>query len=160
MDGSSKGGLSLEADRIIRDIGDGKSIVPGNSAKSELIELVSLPEDDNDLMPPPGKGKKLSDQDVSKLKEWIEAGAVVGTEEPEMSEEKPSSGLEKRPDPIDGNWTNKQGKEIKAILVRVEGDKAILRMNGKDYPYPISELSADSQAIVKEFAEASKASGS
>jgi hypothetical protein len=41
--------------------------------------------------------------------------------------------------------------------LRVEGDKAVLKLQGgKIYKYAISNLSAESQAIVKEFAEKAK----
>lgn len=155
MDGSSKGGVALDSDKIGKEIGPGKAIVPGDSEKSDLVGRVTLPEDDDDHMPPMGKGRPLSEKEIGTLKEWIQAGAAVGGEKPAMEESKPDTGFTKRPDPIDGNWTNKDGKTIKATLVRVEGDKAILRMNGKDYPYPIGNLSAESQAIIKEFAKAS-----
>jgi hypothetical protein len=78
----------------------------------------------------------------------------------DMEEEKPDADSMKRPDPIDGNWTNTSGKTIKATLIRVDGDKAILRMGAKDYPYPIKDLNADSQSIIRKFAEDwNKASG-
>ncbi len=157
MDGSSKGGLSLDLDKVGREIGSGKAIVPGDSAKGDLFEKVSLPDDDEDKMPPEGKGNPMSAGDIAKLKEWIEAGAAVGDETPKMTETEEKSGdLPKRPDPIDGSWTNTTGKTIQAVLVRVDGDKAILRMKGKDYPYPISSLTADSQKIVGDFADAWK----
>lgn len=162
MEGSSKGGVALDLDKIDREIGSGKAIVPGDSGKSDLYEVVSLPDDDGDKMPPEGKGRPLSDAELSKLKEWIDSGAQVGSEKPEMTEseeEKPEAGLASRPEPVDGNWTNTTGKTIQATLVRVDGDKAILRMNGKDYPYPISSLNSEGQAIVKEFADAWKKAG-
>jgi len=153
MEGSSKGGVALDLDRIGREIGAGKAIVPGDVEGSELHEMVSLPEDDGDKMPPQGKGRPLSDREMEKLREWIESGAVVGNEEPAMEEKKPE-GLPERPDPIEGDWTNTSGKTIRATLVRVDGDAAILRMGGKDYPYPVSQLNAEGQKIVRKFAEA------
>lgn len=161
MEGSSKGGVALDADKIEKEIGSSKAIVPGDAEKSDLVELVSLPEDDDDRMPPAGKGRPLSEKEIGTLKEWIQAGATVGGEEPAMEKPEPGQGLTKRPDPIDGNWTNKEGKTIKATLVRVDGNNAVLRMNGKDFPYPIGNLSTESQAIVRKFAEdMAKASGS
>jgi len=84
-------------------------------------------------MPPEGKGRPMSTGEIAKLKEWIESGAAIGDGAPAMEEgDKPVEGLAKRPDPIAGDWTNTSGKTIKATLVRVEGDKAILRMGTKD----------------------------
>lgn len=160
MDGSSKGGVALDLDKVMKEIGSGKAIVPGDTAKSDLFEVVSLPDDDGDKMPPEGKGRPLSTGEMAKLKEWIEAGAPVGDMKPEMEEEKPAADSLKRPDPIDGSWTNTSGKTIKATLIRVDGNNAILRMGTKDYPYPIKDLNADSQGIIRKFAEDwDKASG-
>ncbi|MDF1755570.1 MAG: hypothetical protein P1U89_22465 [Verrucomicrobiales bacterium] len=157
MDGSSKGGLALDLDKVAREIGASKAIVPGNPDESELIELVSLPDDDKDKMPPEGKGRPLSAAEIGKIKEWIEAGAPVGGEPAKMTDV-PSGEKRRRPDPIDGTWTNSSGVEIKAVLLRVEGTNAVLRKNGKDFRYPIANLSPDSQKIINDFAEAWKAS--
>ena len=152
LDGSSKGGIAFDLDKVGRDIGAGKKIVPGDPDASDLIERVTLPEDDGDVMPPQGKGRPLSENDVAKLKEWIAAGATVGNEEPAMTEaaeeERP-----KRPELIVGSWTNTSGKTIEATLIRVDGDKAILRMGTRDYPYPIANLDAKARATIKTFAE-------
>ncbi|MEQ1840405.1 MAG: c-type cytochrome domain-containing protein [Verrucomicrobiales bacterium] len=159
MEGSSKGGLALDATDIGKQIGEGKAIVPGDAEKSDLLKLVSLPEDDEDHMPPAGKGTPLRDNEIAKLKEWIEAGATVGGEKPAMKEdEKPADGLTKRPEPIEGNWTNKDGKVITATLIRVEGESAVLLMNGNEFKYPVANLSVGDQTKIREFSEASKKS--
>lgn len=157
MEGSSKGGLALDAVDIGKEIGEGKAIVPGDAGKSDILKLVSLPEDDEDHMPPAGKGAPLRDNEIAKLKEWIEAGAVVGGEKPAMKEEeKPADGLTKRPDPIEGNWTNREGKVITATLIRVEGASAVLLMNGNEFKYPVANLTEADQARIRQFSEASK----
>lgn len=156
MDGSSKGGVSLDLDKIDRDIGSGKAIVPGDVEKSDLFEVVSLPQEDGDAMPPEGKGRSLSDRELATLKEWIEGGAPLEGEakEMEVAEEEPE--MPKKPEPISGSWTNRDGVVIEATLMRVEGDKAVLQMaNGRVYNYPIANLSDESQAKIKEFQAAS-----
>lgn len=159
MEGSSKGGVALDAADISKEIGDGKAIVPGDVEKSDLLKLVSLPEDDGDRMPPAGKGAPLRDNEIAKIKEWIEAGAPVGGEKPGMKEEeKPAGGLTKRPDPIEGNWTNKEGKVINATLIRVDGENAVLLKDGSEFKYPVANLSAADQTKIREFSEASKKS--
>lgn len=160
LDGNSKGGVSLDLDRVDREIGSSKAIVPGETEKSDLFEVISLPDDDGDKMPPEGKGRPLTAAEIAKVEEWIQAGAQVGEmTTPEPTEPAPSE-MTKRPDPIDGNWTNTSGKTISATLVRVDGNNAILRMRGRDYPYPITNLNADGQKIVREFADAwNKADG-
>lgn len=154
LEGNSKGGVALDLDEVAKEIGSGKAIVPGDPDKSDLFEVVSLPEDDGDRMPPEGKGRPLSEAELAKLKEWIEAGAVVGDGEPQMTETgTPPAERPRRPDPIAGAWTNTSGKTIQATLLRVEGDNAILRMGTKDYPYPIANLDATAQETIRKFAE-------
>ena len=48
-------------------------IVPGNSQESELIERVSLPDDDEDRMPP--DGERLTGEELALLRDWIDQGA-------------------------------------------------------------------------------------
>lgn len=52
---------------------DGPVVVAGKPGESLMIELVSLPEDDADVMPP--KGRVLRKDEVDKLSTWIAAGA-------------------------------------------------------------------------------------
>ena len=52
----------------------GPSLVKGKPDESLLIELVSLPEDDTDVMP--SKGRTLHDHEIAKLRQWIAEGAV------------------------------------------------------------------------------------
>ncbi len=62
----------------------------------------------------------------------------------------PGAGAEESPA---GSLTSKSGKKIKATLVGVKGDKAVLRIsNGWIYRHPISDLDAESQKRVREFA--------
>ena len=62
----------------------------------------------------------------------------------------PGAGAEESPA---GGLTSKSGKKIKATLVGVKGDKAVLKMtNGWIYRYPIADLNAESQKRVREFA--------
>ena len=86
----------------------------------------------------------LGERDLNILKLWITQGAELGPDETTTSKKKP----------LDGVWTNKSGKKIKATLLGVEQDKAILRMaNGKIYRYPIASLDGESQRKVREFAD-------
>ncbi len=51
------------------------AIVPGDSAKSVLLQRIE--SDDPDLrMPPPDSGKKLSPDEIARLKKWIDEGAT------------------------------------------------------------------------------------
>ena len=102
-------------------------------------------DDPDNRMPP--KGSRLSEKEVNILKLWITQGAELGDHEPVPAGK----------EPLEGVWTNKAGKKIKAALLRVEGDKAVLKLaNGKIYKYPIGNLDAESKRKVREFAEDAK----
>lgn len=69
-----KGELRLDAKPYALKGGhDGPVIVPGDPAKSPLLQRV-MSTDDDERMPP--KGEPLSSRQVALLKTWIEAGAV------------------------------------------------------------------------------------
>ena len=53
----------------------GVDILPGNSAKSPLIQYVAYLVEDTE-MPPVGKGDQLTTEQVSLLRAWIDQGAV------------------------------------------------------------------------------------
>lgn len=70
----AKGGLRLHTrDFTIKGGDGGASIVPGDPAKSLLVELIKLAEDDDDVMPP--KGGKLTDKEIAAIEKWIADGA-------------------------------------------------------------------------------------
>ncbi|MCB1231469.1 MAG: DUF1549 domain-containing protein [Verrucomicrobiae bacterium] len=70
----AKGELRFDqADHFLKGGEGGPSFVAGKPDDSLMIELVSLPEDDSDVMPP--KGRLLHPQEIQKLREWIAAGA-------------------------------------------------------------------------------------
>ncbi|NBR86780.1 MAG: hypothetical protein EB141_06650 [Verrucomicrobia bacterium] len=53
---------------------NGKSVVPGKSADSSLVKAVArLVEDD--AMPPEGKGKPLTAEQIGLIRAWIDQGA-------------------------------------------------------------------------------------
>jgi hypothetical protein len=144
LGGNAKGDLALDPDQITAVIGGG-AIKPKDSEGSELIKRISMPEGTEHQMPP--KGGRLGARDIKTIKEWIDAGAPLEGEGMAAKPEAP-----KAPQPVQGDWTNAQGTKITATLIRVDGDKAVLVMaDGKTYPYPISQLSAESQAKVKAF---------
>lgn len=146
--GKSKAGVGLDEDKIAREIGD--VIIPGDLEKSDLYQSI-VAEKKDDLMPPPGKGRPLSDSEIDTIRQWIVAGAPIeGVDPMPVAEAEPG-----KPAPITGDWTNTEGRTITATLLRVEGDTAILQMaGGKIYNYPIASLSTESQERVREFAAA------
>ncbi len=71
--GRSKGGFRLDTRETVLKGGDsGPVIIPGKSADSYLIELVSGLDPDNVM---PQKGSKLTADQVGLLRAWIDQGA-------------------------------------------------------------------------------------
>jgi hypothetical protein len=60
-------------DLLLKGGEGGAAFVAGKPDESLLIELVSLPQDDSDVMPP--KGRLLHKHEIEKLRQWIAAGA-------------------------------------------------------------------------------------
>lgn len=74
-EGEVKAGLRMDKASLFWEGGDGgPALVKGKPDESLLIELVSLPSDDSDVMPP--KGRTLHDHEITKLRQWISEGAV------------------------------------------------------------------------------------
>ncbi|MEM7164671.1 MAG: c-type cytochrome domain-containing protein [Planctomycetota bacterium] len=51
-------------------------VVPGDAAKSMLVQLISLPHDDEEIMPP--KGEPLTKAQIATITKWIDSGADFG----------------------------------------------------------------------------------
>ncbi|MCH2208402.1 MAG: c-type cytochrome [Lentisphaerales bacterium] len=70
-----KGEYRLENAKDIVKAGDSEEapIVAGKPEASYLLKLVSMSEDDDDVMPP--KGGTLTKDEVAKIKAWIAEGA-------------------------------------------------------------------------------------
>ncbi|MCC7388016.1 MAG: hypothetical protein IT431_04525 [Phycisphaerales bacterium] len=73
-----KGDLRLDARQFVFDdrAPDAQVIIPGDAQASDLFFLVTLPEDDEDHMPPEGKGEPLSPDQLALLETWINEGAL------------------------------------------------------------------------------------
>ncbi len=70
-----KGDLRLDSQEAILEGGEnGEVVVPGKPMESRLVELITLPRDDDDAMPPKGKGQ-LKAEEILTLIRWIKAGA-------------------------------------------------------------------------------------
>jgi len=69
-----RSGLRVDTRAGLLKGGDlGPALIPGNSAGSHLVELISSP-DDEEAMPP--DGKRLSAAEVTLIRRWIGEGAV------------------------------------------------------------------------------------
>lgn len=70
-----KGGLRLDSHEAVMKGGeDGAVVVAGDPKKSELLRVLLLPKDHDDHMPPPKK-PQLTEDEIAKIKAWIEKGA-------------------------------------------------------------------------------------
>ena len=68
-----RGGLRLDdPEDALRGSENGKVIVPGKSARSRLLQLISG-QDEELIMPP--KGKRLSKNQIQIIRAWIDQGA-------------------------------------------------------------------------------------
>ncbi len=75
--GKDKGGFRLDTRELFLKTGDnGPAVLPGKSAESHLIELVSGLDPDNIM---PAKGSKLTATQVGLLRAWINQGAKWDT---------------------------------------------------------------------------------
>jgi hypothetical protein len=71
-----KGELDMSTRETMLEGGDaGPALFLENPEKSEIVLRVKLPHDDDDIMPPDGKGKPLTEDEIKTLVEWIKAGA-------------------------------------------------------------------------------------
>ncbi len=132
--------------RFAGDIGPKGQIVPFDTERSNFLDLVTR---EKDRMPPGGK-ERLSAKEVKLLREWIEEGASLDGK----AADRPPGGLPPRqPEKIQPlqDWTNLQGKTIKAYFVRMSGADAVVikTKDGKSYKVPLSSLNEASQAQAK-----------
>jgi mono/diheme cytochrome c family protein len=68
-----KGDLRLDTKEALLKGGKDGKVLAAKAGESELFKRVSLPKDDDDIMPP--KGDPLTKEQIDFLKEWINKGA-------------------------------------------------------------------------------------
>jgi mono/diheme cytochrome c family protein len=66
---------------LLRGGHDGPVVVPGNAARSLLIQLIRHEGPADDPMPMPPESK-LSDADIATITQWIQAGALMPPDPP------------------------------------------------------------------------------
>jgi len=59
----------------LKDLGGYAALAPGKVEESELFHRITLDADDEDLMPPTGKGTKFTEAEFALIKRWIEQEA-------------------------------------------------------------------------------------
>lgn len=126
-----------------------KHIKPGEPIKSTLVALSTLPNDDEEVMPPKGKNR-LTPAEVTLLKTWIQEGANF-----EAGAAPTSTAAAASPAPTGGliSWTNTDGKAISAAFEGMQGTDVVLKTaDGSRHAFPLSNLSPESQAQAKKLA--------
>ncbi len=167
-EGKAKGGLKLDdPEGFYARFSKNSIVVPGDWDASYLFVTLFRPADHDDAMPPKGKGTRLTPEETRMVQQWIADGAPIAGEKGETGP-MPKEGeggyiavagtaekMDDTPTPkvaaVEQDWTNTEGKTIRAKLLRVEGDIALLQLkNGQVYKYPISKLSEKSKEQLPE----------
>ncbi len=126
-----------------------KQVKGGEPQKSSLLICITLPEDDEDVMPPKGKGKVTANE-VALIRQWIQEGASFqagGAPSPSAAAAAPAA-----PAAVAKKWTNTTGKEIEASFEGMSGtDHVLLKVaaTGIVHKVPLASLSPESQTMAK-----------
>lgn len=137
-------------ERFAGDIGPKGQIVPHDPERSNFLDLVTR---DKDPMPPSGK-ERLSPAEIKVLRQWIEEGASLDGSGGGKPGGKSSGGLPTRqpeapPAPLQ-DWTNTEGKTIKARYVRMSGEAVVIKTaENKSFKVPLAKLSPATQDQAK-----------
>lgn len=73
-----KGKIELDSKDGIGKAKRGKLVVPNKADESLLLDVISLPADDEDRMPPAKKGPPLASEQIELIERWIDQGADFG----------------------------------------------------------------------------------
>jgi hypothetical protein len=157
-----KGGLRLDnPEHFQKRFAKNDVVIPGDYDASYLFVTLFRPPEDEEAMPPKGKGERLTVEEIVLVLEWIAEGAPINGERGDRGP-KPENyealfaDLGTRPGPMVGEekaveeeWTNLEGATITATLIRVEDDEALFRMkDGRVTRYPVAKLSEESRARI------------
>lgn len=124
---------------LANDIGPNGQVVPGSLEDSHLYEVITSDTGAKNHMPPSSK-TQLGSAEIKKIETWIKSGALLVNP---ASAKTAGVGLPAR------KWRNKEGKEIEASFVKLDGDKVVFKLkDGRVLPYPMVQLTADSQIQV------------
>ena len=68
-------GLRLDTfDGATEDLGGYAALIPGDADDSEMIFRMGLDSDDEEIMPPNGKGDPLTEEEIELFSKWINQG--------------------------------------------------------------------------------------
>ena len=141
-----KGKFAVDRDEDIQ-----KHVKAGEPMKSSLVVSVTLPDDDEDVMPPKGKNR-LTPAEVTLLKSWIQEGASLAAGGTPPSAPATSAAAATGASNEILTWTNAEGKPLQAAFGGLQGENVLLKTaDGATHAYPLSKLSADSQAQARKL---------
>ena len=123
---------------LVLDIGPNGIVVPGDAAESHLFEVLTNDEGEKNHMPPKAT---LSSGEIKKIENWIKDGAFLIN---------PTTVKVQGMGPPAKKWRNKEGQEIEASFVKIDGTHIHFKMpDGKILPYPLEKLTADGQILAR-----------
>lgn len=131
-----------------------KQVKAGAPQASSLVISITLPDDDEDVMPPKGKNRVTPAQ-VNLIKQWIQEGASFtagGATPPPAPAAPTTAGAPAAGGENFTTWTNAAGTTLEAAFVGMEGaDKVLLKVKatGVTHRVPLSSLSPQSQDLAK-----------
>jgi mono/diheme cytochrome c family protein len=131
-----------------------KQVKAGAPQASSLVVSITLPDDDEDVMPPKGKNRVTPAQ-VNLIKQWIQEGAsfTAGGATPPPAPAPTTAGAPAAPAGENfTTWTNSAGTTLEAAFAGMEGtDKVLLKVKatGVTHRVPLSSLSPESQELAK-----------
>ena len=86
-----KGGLRLDSkEATLKGGKNGVVLVPGQADKSEIYRRITLPKDNDDVMP--NKGDLLTKAQTDLVRDWINQGALANLNPPTVTSVSPSTG--------------------------------------------------------------------
>lgn len=144
--GKTKGDVALDTpEELAKVIGADSHVIPGDPAKSRLLTICKLPDDDSDVMPPKGKNR-LTDAELATLESWIKEGASLKAGSAPMPAAAPASasgGVQ--------TWTSNDGRTLQATFAGMKDGGVLLKMasNGEVFLVPLARLSPESQQQAK-----------
>jgi mono/diheme cytochrome c family protein len=126
-----------------------KQVKAGEPQKSSLLVSITLPEDDEDVMPPKGKGK-VTTQEIALIRQWIQEGAsfAAGGAPPAPAATPAAPVAAAGPQ----KWKNSAGTEIEATFEGMDGTEFVLLKvvsTGVVHKVPLTSLSPESQTLAK-----------
>ena len=76
LNGNHRGGLNMDTrDAMLKGGRDASVLVPGDPARSLLVQLIRHEGPADDPMPMPPGRPKISDSDIATVTQWVKAGA-------------------------------------------------------------------------------------